>query len=115
MATQQEIDEMVTNALKSKNTFRLQCLVNGTWKYKVRLVACGYSHDFNETFAPTAKFKSICIVLNLAAIFDWELHDIDFENAFLESDLEETIYMKLPVDTYSEPNGKPVIVWLSKD
>jgi hypothetical protein len=28
MATQQEIDEMVTNALKY--TFRLQCLVNGT-------------------------------------------------------------------------------------
>ena len=77
MATQQEIDEMVTNALKSKYTFRLQCLVNGAWKYKVRLVACGYSqiagHDFNETFAPTAKFKSICIVLNLAAIFDWDL------------------------------------------
>jgi hypothetical protein len=91
MATQQEINEMVTNALKSKYTFRLQCLVNGTWKYKVRLVACGYSqiagHDFNETFAPTAKFKSICIVLNLAAIFDWDLHGIDIENAFLESDL----------------------------
>ena len=118
MATQQEIDEMVTNALKSKYTFRLQCLVNGTWKYKVRLVACGYSqiagHDFNETFAPTAKFKSICIVLNLAAIFDWDLHGIDIENAFLESDLEETIYMKLPVDTYSESNGKPVIVRLKK-
>ena len=31
MATQQEIDEMVTNALESKYTFRLQCLVNGTW------------------------------------------------------------------------------------
>ena len=66
------------------------------------------------TFAPTAKFKSICIVLNLAAIFDWDLHGIDIENAFLESDLEETIYMKLPVDTYSEPNGKPVIVRLKK-
>ena len=79
MATEQEIDEMVTNALKSKYTFRLQ------WKYKVRLVACGYSqiagHDFNETFAPTAKFKSICIVLNLAAIFDWDLHGIDIEHS----------------------------------
>ncbi len=109
---------MVTNALKSKYTFRLQCLVNGTWKYKVRLVACGCSqiagHDYNETFAPTAKFKSICIVLNLAAIFDWDLHGIEIENAFLESDLEETIYMKLPVDTYVESNGKPVIVRLKK-
>ena len=36
-----------------------------------------------------------CIVINLAAIYNWELHGIDIENAFLESDLEETIYMKL--------------------
>ena len=109
MATQEEIDTMVVNALKSKYTFRLQCLVNGIWKYKVRLVACGYSqiagHDFHETFAPTAKFKSICIVLNLAAIYDCELHGIDIKNAFLESDLEKTMYMKLPVDTYEEANS----------
>jgi hypothetical protein len=106
LTTQQAIDAMVINTLKSKYTFSLQCLVNGTWKYKVRLVACGYSeisgHDFNETFAPTAKFKSICIVLNLAAIYDWKLHGIDIKNAL---DLEETIYMKLPVDTYMEANG----------
>ena len=110
MATQQEIDEMETNAFKSKYTFRLQYLVNGTWKYKVRLVDYRYSqiagHDFNETFAPTAKFKSICIVPKVAAIFDRELRGIDIENAFLES--------VLPVDTYSEPNGKPVIVRLKK-
>ena len=60
MATQEEIDEIVINALTT------------TWKYKVRLVACGYSQiagrDFHQTFAPTAKFKSICIILNLAAI-----------------------------------------------
>jgi len=116
--TQEEIDSMISKALKSKYTFRLQCLVDGTWKYKVRIVACGYSqiagHDFHETFAPTAKFKSICIVLNLAAIYDWEIHGIDIVNAFLESDLDETIYMKLPVDTYSEADGKPVIVRLKK-
>ena len=69
--TTEEIEAMITKALKSKFTFRLQCLADGTWKYKVRLVACGYSqiagHDYHETFAPTAKFKSICNVLNLAA------------------------------------------------
>ena len=41
-------------------------------------------------------------------------HGIDIENAFLESDLEETIYMKLPVDTDLEADGKPVIVRLKK-
>ena len=86
-------------ALKSKFTFRLTCLIDGSSKYKIRLVACGYSeiagHDYNETFAPTAKFKSICIVLNLAAIHDWEIYGLDIENAFLESDLDATIYMNL--------------------
>ena len=69
-------------------------------------------HDFHETFAPTAKFKSICIVLNLAAIFGWDIHGLDIENAFLEFDLEKTIYMQQPIDTYSESDGKPVIVKL---
>ena len=114
----EEASSKLSTALKSKFTFRLTCLIDGTWKYKVRLVACGYSqvagNDFHETFAPTAKFKSICIVLNLAAIFDWNIHGLDIENAFLESNLDETIYMKMPTDTYSEPNGQPVVVKLKK-
>jgi len=117
-STDEEKATKLVKALKSKFTFRLTCLKDGSWKYKVRLVACGYSqvagNDFHETFAPTAKFKSICIVLNLATIFNWDIHGLDIENAFLESDLDETIYMKLPVDTYSEPNGQPVIVQLKK-
>ena len=118
LATPEEKISLLCKALKSKFTFRLTCQIDGTWKYKVRLVACGYSqvagHDYHETFAPTAKFKSICIVLNLAAIFNWDIHGIDIENAFLESDLEETIYMQLPIDTYKEEDGKPVIVKLKK-
>jgi hypothetical protein len=118
LSTDDEILAMLTKALKSKFTFRLTCLIDGSWKYKVRLVACGYSqiagHDYNETFAPTAKFKSICIVLNLAAIHDWEIYGLDIENAFLESDLDETIYMNLPLDVYSHSDGKPVVVKLKK-
>ena len=121
LTTDDEIDAMVASgakALKSKFTFRLTCLIDGSWKYKIRLVACGYSqiagHDYNETFAPTAKFKSICIVLNLAAIHDWEIYGLDIENAFLESDLDATIYMNLPKDVYRQPDGKPVVVKLKK-
>ena len=117
-STDEEKTSQLVKPLKSKFTFRLTCLKDGSWKYKVRLVACGYSqvagNDYHETFAPTAKFKSICIVLNLATIFNWDIHGLDIENAFLESDLDEKIYMKLPVDTYKEPDGKPVIVQLKK-
>jgi hypothetical protein len=45
--------------IKSKFVFRKTIRPNGTIKYRVPLVACGYSQilgkDFDETYAPTAK------------------------------------------------------------
>jgi hypothetical protein len=73
-------------------------------KYRVRLVASVYSQildkDFDETYASTAKYRSLCMILNLAAIFDWEIEGIDVEQAFLESPLVKEIYMTLPKDVY---------------
>ena len=58
-------------------------------RYKARWVACGYSQvpgrDFDETFSPTAQFKSILAILTIAAVEDLELYSIDIGNAFLES------------------------------
>ena len=54
------------------------------------------------------------MILNLAAIFDWEIEGIDVEQAFLESPLDKDIYMTLPKDVYCQrdkPN-KPAIVKL---
>ena len=51
------------------------------------------------------------MILNLAAIFDWEIEGIDFEQAFLESPLDKEIYMKLPKDVYCQsdkPNTQPL-------
>jgi hypothetical protein len=36
------------------------------------------------------------MILNLAAIFDWDIEGIDVEQAVLESPLEKEIYMTLP-------------------
>lgn len=93
-----------TAAIGSKFHFKLSQNTDGSWKYKVRLVAKGYTQiygkDYEDTFAPTAKFKSICIILNLAAIFNWIIEGCDIENAFLESYLSEDIYMNLPTDVF---------------
>ena len=87
-------------AIKSKYALRLSQTVDGKWKYKVRLVACGYSQvegrDYTATYAPTAAYKSICTTLQLIATFNWEVQGLDIENAFIESDLDEVIYMDLP-------------------
>jgi hypothetical protein len=69
-------------------------------KYKARLVAKGFSQipgqDFTFTFAPTARWDSIRIILTIAAVKDWELRHIDVKTAFLNGELEEEIYMEKP-------------------
>ena len=69
-------------------------------RYKARLVAKGflqkYGVDFEETFAPVAKFTSIRIILSLAAQYKLVLHQMDVKTAFLNGLLDEEIYMKQP-------------------
>jgi len=46
--------------------------------YKAHLVAQGFTQtygiNYDETFAPVAKLASTCVVLALAAIHNWEVH-----------------------------------------
>jgi hypothetical protein len=101
--------------VKFKFAFRVIRKPDGTIKYRCRLVACGYSQiygvNYNKTFAPTAKWKSVCILLFLAALYDWNVEGLDIENVHLEAYLDAEIYMNLPPEIY-KLNGKPVKVKL---
>ncbi len=50
-------------------------------RHKARLVAKGYSQvegvDFNETFAPVAKFITIRCMLEIGSAMDLEIHQMD--------------------------------------
>jgi len=68
--------------------------------YKARWVAKGFSQiegiDFDELFAAVAHKDSIRVFLALVNHFDMECDQVDIKTAFLNSDLEETIYLAPP-------------------
>ena len=69
-------------------------------RYKARLVAKGFHQVvgsyFNETFSPVIKPVTVRLILTLALTNNWEMLQLDVNNAFLNGFLEETIYMQQP-------------------
>ncbi|GKA17759.1 ribonuclease H-like domain-containing protein [Tanacetum coccineum] len=69
-------------------------------RYKACLVVNGSTQlegvDVDETFSPVVKPGTIRTVLSLAASRHWPIHQLDVKNAFLHSDISETVYMHQP-------------------
>ncbi len=68
--------------------------------FKGCLVAKGFMQiprqDYTFTFAPVARWDSIHSILCIAALNNLELCHIDVKNAYLNTPLEEEIYMVVP-------------------
>ncbi|KAL4292017.1 hypothetical protein GQ457_14G014490 [Hibiscus cannabinus] len=54
------------------------------------------STNYDDTFSPLAMFKSIRILLAIAAFHDYEIWQMDVKTAFLNGKLEEDVYMTQP-------------------
>ena len=55
-----------------------------------------YSIDYLETFALVAKLNIVNVLVSMAVNLDWPLQQLDVNNAFLNGDLEEEVYMDSP-------------------
>ena len=62
-------------------------------KYKERFVAQGFSQkeeiDYEETFAPVARYTSIKSVLSLAAVMKSKIHQMDVKTTLLNGLVEK--------------------------
>jgi transposase InsO family protein len=69
-------------------------------RFKARLVAKGFVQqsgiDYTETYAPVMSYRTLRVLLSLAAREDLEIKQFDVVTAFLHARITEELYMELP-------------------
>ena len=69
-------------------------------KYKAMFVSCLFSQkegiDYEDTFAPVARYTPIKSIISLALVLGWKLHQMDVKTSFLNGEVEEEAYIQQP-------------------
>ena len=69
-------------------------------KFKARLVADGntkkFRIDYDRIFATVVKSLTICLVLIIAAARDYNLSSIDIRQTYLQAEIKEDLFMRVP-------------------
>jgi hypothetical protein len=94
-------------AIGSKWVFKTKCNVNGSTRFKARLVIKGYEQrrgqDFDETYVPVGKLTTLRYLLGLAAKQHWLINHMDVVTAFLNPTIDrDDVYMALPPGIHSD-------------
>ena len=99
------------SAIGCKWIYKIKTRSDGTVdRYKALLVARSFTQeyeiDYEETFALVTRLSSIKTLIVVSAARKWSLFHMDVKNVFLNGELSEEVYMKLPPG-YSHPPGFP--------
>lgn len=70
--------------------------------------------DFHDTFAPVAKGVTINSVIALVASKCWPVFQLDINNAFLNEDYDEEVYMDLPLGYQMPYSAVPLVYKIPK-
>jgi len=94
---------MVPNGVKPigcRWAFLLKTKLDGTQRFKARLVITGYEQvpgiDLGATFAPVAKLLSLPPLVPPSGLNRWEMHHMDVSIACLNLAINNDVYMQLP-------------------
>ena len=97
----------------SKYVFKVKLNKDKTVQRKSRLVAQGFTqvagtdYSIDELYAGVCSYSSMRFLLSLATQKGYYLSQSDISGAYLESFIEEDLYMKAPPDLFV--NGKPPV------
>jgi hypothetical protein len=84
----------------SKWIFKIKHATYGSIeKYKSIFVAHGFSQqgvEYDETFAPVARYTSIRAMISIATQMGWKIHQMDVKTTFLNGKIEEEVYLEEP-------------------
>ncbi|CAL2271104.1 unnamed protein product [Prunus armeniaca] len=80
-------------ALQKNNTWDIVDLEKGT-----KPVGCRWVFKVKYNADAVAKMNTVIVLLSLAVNLDWTLRQFDVKNAFLHGELEEEVYMSLPLE-----------------
>ena len=94
-------------AIGSRWVYTVKLGIDGEEQLKARCVAKGFSQiadiDYHETFSPTARQTSIRMFMQLAIDQSMVVHQMDFNCAYLNADIDAEIYMRQPPGFNKDP------------
>ena len=104
------------NIVGCKWVFAVKAKDGWVSRFKARLVARGFSQqygvDFEETYSPVLKYKTLRMLLSLICARDMTLELMDVQTAYLNAPLKETVYMSQPPGL--EEGGRNIVWRLHK-
>jgi hypothetical protein len=84
------------SVVSSKWIYKIKHAADGSAEtYKTRFVARGFPQkegiDYEETFALVSRYISIRMIISLASVLGWQLHQMDVKTGFLNGKIEQEV------------------------